>query len=242
MYQHVPGSTPDVGGGNIQFLGVQARLAVTDRLSFIISELGGIWINPSNPGPVVERTNGFAEVHLGPQYTFIRNEQSGTLLAGGLMFEIPAGPDRVFQNTGNLSLTPYASFGQQFGASSFGRFHFLNTTGFEFACDNRRTDRFFSSFHLDYDIGNCHKYYPLIELNYAVFPRNGGERDLSVEGLDLANLGAKHVAGQNFLSLAVGGRIKIFDPMYVGAAIEFPLLNQKELMQWRLTFDVIFRY
>jgi hypothetical protein len=241
IYQRIPGSTPDFNGGNIEFFGVYASLAVTQRLSFIVSELGGIWINPSSTAAGVQRTNGFSEVHLGPQYTFIRNEQTGTLLAAGLIFEIPAGPDRVFQNTGNLSLTPYFSFGQQFGESCYGRFHFLNTTGFEFAVDGRRTDRFFSSFHLDYDIANVHHYYPLIELNYALYPTHGGERDFNFEGLDLINFGSRHVAGQNFLSIAAGGRL-VFGPVSFGAAVEFPLLNEKELMRWRLTFDVIFRY
>jgi hypothetical protein len=242
IHEQSPSSTPFFAGGPIDYAGLQARLAVTERLSFIVSELGWLWIDPHAPSGEFERANGFAELHLGPQFTIIRNEQTGTLLAGGLQFEIADGPARVFQSTGNLSLTPYASFGQQFGASTFGRFHFLNTTGFEFGIGHERTDRFFSSFHLDYDVLNWHKFYPLIELNYALYPMNGGERAIDFEGRDLINFGAEHVAGQNDLSLAFGARYKIAEPVWIGAAFEFPLLDRRDLMLWRLTFDLIFRY
>lgn len=242
IHEHTPGSTPFFSGGNVDYFGLQARLALTQRLSLVISELGWFWLDPHNPQGEFQRANGFSEFHLGPQYTFVRNEQTGTLLAGGLQFEIPSGPSRVFQSTGNLSLTPYASFGQYFGRTNLGAFHFLNTTGYEFGVDRERTDRFFSCFHLDYDVGNWHKIYPLVELNYTIYPFNGGERNLTFEGRDLINFGSEHVAGHNDLSIAVGARFKVVEAVQLGAAIEFPLLNRKDLMQYRLTFDLIFRY
>src|SRR5260370_15756122 len=95
-----------------------------------MGELGAVWLEPHNHIDGFAPHVGFAEIHLGPQYTFIRCEDTGTLLAGGLQFAIPAGPAKVFQNTGNLSLIPYFSFGQNFGKSSYGSFNFLTTTGF----------------------------------------------------------------------------------------------------------------
>jgi hypothetical protein len=243
IHENTPGFALNNNGGHVDYFGLQARLALTQRLSFVISELGWFWLDPHNPGGEFQRANGFSEIHLGPQYTFIRNEQTGTLLAGGLQFEIPAGPSRVFQSTGNLSLTPYASFGQYFGRTNFGAFHFLNTTGYEFGVDDRRTDRFFSSFHLDFDVLNLHKFYPLVELNYIVYPFNGHERpNLNFEGGDLINFGSGQVAGHNDLSIAAGVRYKFTEAVQLGAAIEFPLLESKDLLEWRLTFDLIFRY
>jgi hypothetical protein len=242
IYQRTPGSAPFFAGGNIEFFGVQARLALTQRLSFIVSELGGLHIDPHAPAGDFQSATGFAEVHLGPQYTIIRNECTGTLLAAGMQFEVPAGSGQVFQDTGELSLTPYVSFGQYFGKTALGAFHFLNTTGYAFGVDTERTDRFFSSFHLDYDIANLHHFYPLVELNWSVYPFNGGARNLNFEGRDLINFGSQHVAGENELSIAVGTRIKVIEAVQLGAAVEFPLLNNKQLDQWRLTFDLIFRY
>jgi hypothetical protein len=242
MYERTPGSTPIFAGGNIEWLGLQARLALTERLSFVLSELGYIWVHPHAPTAAVPGGSGFSELHLGPQYTFIRNDCTGTLFAGGLQFEIPTGSASTAQDTGTLSVTPYFSFGQAFGETKVGRFHFLNTTGYSFAVDRERTDRFFSSFHLDFDVGNCHKFYPLIELNWIVYPVSGDARPVPFEGADLINFGSTEIAGKNELTLAFGARYKFCEAIQLGAAFEFPLLTNKELEQWRLTVDVIFRY
>src|SRR5262249_25639815 len=159
----------------------------------------------------------FSEIHLGPKYTFLRNECTQTLGAVGLTFEIPAGPSKVFQDTGNLSLTPYVTLGQNFLKSSYGSFNALGTFGDSFPVDNRRTDFFFNSYHLDYDIANAHKFYPLVELNWFHYTRNGGARDIDFEGKDLFNFGAEHVAGHNDLSIAVGARYKFSEAFQLGA-------------------------
>jgi hypothetical protein len=242
MYQSTPSKNSIFRGGDVEFFGTQARLALTDRLSFVLSELGGIWLEPHNHIDGFSPHSGFAELHLGPKYTFIRSEDTGTLLAGGLTFAIPAGPSKVFQDTGNLSLVPYISFGQNFLRSSFGSFNFLNTTGYSAGVDNKRTDYLFSSFHLDYDILNAHRVYPLIELNWFHFTEAGNARPLGFEGRDLVNFGSTGVSGADNVSLALGGRYKFSEWVQTGIAAEFPLNGRHDLMDFRLTIDFILRY
>src|SRR5206468_3812680 len=129
------------------------------------NKIGFIWSEPHNSGGPFQNHFGVSELHLGPKVTFIRNDNSNTVVAGGLIFEVPIGPAKVFQDTGSLSLDPYFSIGQNFGRSDYGSFNFLNTTGYSLAVDNQRSDFFFSSFHLDFDYGNHKVFYPLIELN-----------------------------------------------------------------------------
>src|SRR5262249_37634984 len=52
IYQRIPGGQPDFFGGNISYFGTQARVAITNRLSFTINKLGGIWINPNDASPI----------------------------------------------------------------------------------------------------------------------------------------------------------------------------------------------
>ena len=113
MYQQIPGGQPDLTGGNIWFFGTQARLAITNRLSFVFHKLGGISVNPGSASMFRGET-GFAELWLGPKYTFIRNEDCGRVMAGGLQFQVPVGSQGVFQNTGSLSLVPYLSYAENF--------------------------------------------------------------------------------------------------------------------------------
>src|SRR5262249_44161368 len=109
IYQGAPHSA---FGGYSGFFGTQARLALCDRWSLVINELGFVFLHPSTPPPGFKASTGFAQLSLGPKWTFYRNPDSGTVLATGLNFVIPTGSGSVFQDTGTLSLFPYLSAGQ----------------------------------------------------------------------------------------------------------------------------------
>jgi hypothetical protein len=49
----------------------------------------------------------------------------------------------------------------------------MNTDGYSFGAGSPRGDFFYASFHLDYDVGNLKKIYPLIELNWFYYAANG---------------------------------------------------------------------
>jgi hypothetical protein len=243
IYQSVPKGTY-FGGGNIEFFGVQGRVAFTDWLSLVINKLGGVWTHPGSDAwaDFAGNRSGFAELDIGPKVTFIRSEQSGTLGAVGLTFQIPVGSQDVYQNTGTLSLVPYLSMGQNFWRTSYGSMNVMGTLGYTFSTDNKRSEAFFTSLHLDYDVGNLHHFYPLIELNWTHYAKNGSVRDIDFEGLDLFNLGAMQVNGHDTLTLAGGFRYKFSEYVQLGTGIEFPVAGKKDLLNFRWTIDMIFRY
>ena len=237
IYQQAPQHNYLFRGGDIEFLGLQARLAVTERLSFVMNKLGWVWEEPNVANPVLQSHSGFAELWLGPKYTFIRSESTGTVAAGGLTFQLPAGSSNVAQSTGTLSMVPYLSVAQNFARN----YNFLSTLGYSFATDNQRTDYLFWSMHLDYDLGGLHRFYPLVELNWFHYANSGNARNLTFEGQDLFNFGSMHVAGQDSLTLALGGRVKLNDFTQLGFAFQLPLSNAS-LLGWGTTVDLIFRY
>jgi hypothetical protein len=242
MYQSTSSNNPIFRGGDVEWFGTQARLALTDRLSFVLSELGFIWLEPHNHVNGFAPHVGFSEIHLGPQYTFIRSEDTGTLLAGGLQFAIPAGSGKVFQDTGSLSLIPYFTFGQNFWRTSYGSLNFLTTFAYSAGFDSKRSDYLFNSYHLDYDLFNAHKIYPLIELNWYHYTESGNNRPIMFEGQDLVNFGAHGVSGSDNLSLAFGARYKFTEWAQTGIAAEFPISSPHQFMDFRLTIDFILRY
>ena len=137
MYQQIPGSQPDLNGGNIWFFGTQARVAFTDRLSFVINKLGGISVNPGSDS-IIPNQSGFAEIWFGPKYTFIRDEQCGSLLAGGLQFQVPVGSQGTFQDTGSLSLMPYATYAKNFFPDwRIGSLNTMIGTGYSISVNNQ---------------------------------------------------------------------------------------------------------
>jgi hypothetical protein len=242
IYQGTPSRNPIFHGGDIEFFGVQGRLAITEQLSVVVNELGFISSEPHNGTPDFQPHTGFAELKIGPKFTFFRCDSTGTVAAAGLTFDIPAGPSRVQQNTGNLSLVPYLSAAQRLVHTPYGTLNGMGTLGYNFATDNQRSDNFFLSLHLDYDVGDLHRIYPLVELNWFAYTGNGKARNLNFEGGDLFNFGSTSVSGSNEVSLAVGARFKINDRLSVGAAYETPLTVHNKIEDFRITADLIFRY
>jgi hypothetical protein len=243
IYQHIPSSAP-VGGGSVYFFGTQGRVAFTDRLSLVLNELGFVTLDPKNTIPgVVGRDTGFAEIKLGPKYTFLRNTDSGTVAAAGLTFEVPAGSRKVFQDTGSLGLNPYVSLGQTFGRlpGGFGTVNFLGTVGYDFAVDSQRSEFLHTHLHLDYNVANI-GLFPLIEMNWIRYTKSGKNVNFGTEGADLINFGSETRRGRDFVSFAAGVRYRFTDCIIGGAAIEFPTSRENGLDRYRLTFDVIFRY
>lgn len=242
IYQEAPIKNSIYRGGDIEYLALQGRLALTERLDVVLSKAALVWIEPHADTDGFENHFGLAEIWLGPKYTLYRCENTGTVAALGLNFQIPGGSSGVQQNTGSLSLEPYISVGQKLGFSSFGSFHVMDTLGYSVAVDSERTDYVFNSLHLDYDVANLHKIYPLIELNYFHYTSNGKVRPLDFEGQDLFNLGSTAVSGHDILNLAVGARYKFSECVQAGLAAEFPVTGRHDLLQYRITADLIFRY
>jgi hypothetical protein len=243
MYQTIPHKNYAYNGGNVEFFGVQARVALTESVSIDMTKLGGIWLHPDHaavPAFAGDRS-GFADILVGPKWTFIRNDRSGTLGAVGLLFDIPTGSSELRAADG-LSLFPFLTFGQNFFRTSYGSMNALGEIGYSFGVNNKPSDFFMTSLHLDYDIGNLHKIYPLIELNWRYYTNNGNAHVQSFEGGDLINFGATDISGRNNLDLAFGLRYKFNENFQLGTALQFPLVGTKDLMDFRWTLDFIIRY
>jgi hypothetical protein len=249
IYQGAPSGNPIFRGGNSEYYGLQARLAFTERLSLVINQFGFVSLNPNDPGAdpsgKFSKSTGFGQITLGPKYTFWRCDDWHSIAAGGLMFQIPAGSSRVFQDTGTLSLVPYLTAAKNFGlGSGWGSINVMGTTGYSASVDRQRSSYFYMSAHVDYNIANTNMFFPFLEMNWYHYTQGGKANDpgFGFEGTDLVNFGSHSLGGRDFLTIAPGLRFKLNEHIQAGAAIEFPLLKQKEITDYRLTFDLIFRY
>jgi hypothetical protein len=251
MQQGAPGTNWVFNGGNAQFFGTQARVAITDRVSFVINKFGGVWTEPHNPPPGFSNGSSFAELWLGPKYTFLRNENSGTVGAIGWIFQIPtggSGGNTGPQNVGGLSNTPYISMAQNFWRTSYGSMNAMGTMGLTFdACNQKRSDYFFMSAHLDYDILQAHTWYPVLEMNFFDYTQAGVTNNLGFEGRDLVNYGSQAVSGRKNLTIAPGFRWVFWKGQnnasaQTGLAVELPMVGTRDILEYRITWDMILRY
>lgn len=240
LYQQIPNKQPDFQGGNIIFFGTQARLAITERWSVVMHKLGGISVNPKSP--LYPDATGFAEIWLGPKYTFYRDDIDGALAAGGLQFQIPAGNSSVYQDTGNLSIVPYITYAHPFFRDSqFGTLNTMVGTGYAFSTNRQRSDYYYLSAHADLNVANWNRFFPMMELNWLINTTNGTSQPFQSEGRDLINFGSQ-ASGVGQLTWAVGGRVKMTESAQLGFAYEMPIAGPKEFFLYRFTIDFILRY
>lgn len=241
LYQTIPTSNPYYGGGSASFFGVQGRVAFTDRFSVVVHKLGWLQIAPSETGGVPANT-GFSEIWLGPKFVFWRDPDNQSIASFGLQFQLPTGPGTVFQDTGTLGLVPYISYGRELGRTTGGTFRMINVGGYSFSTGTARSDYFFDTLHVDLDVGDMHRFYPVLEASWFHYTTAGTARpSLPFEGRDLANIGGQ-AAGRNLVTLAPGFRYKFTEFLQFGVAAEFPIAGSRDLFQFRLNLDLIWRY
>ena len=240
IYQKIPNPQPNFQGGNIWTAALQGRVAITDRFSITLNKIGVTGVNSSSSSPLGDHV-GLTELWFGPKVTVIRDVEYGTILAIGSQFHVPLGSGDVYQNTGKLSIVPYATFGQTFLKTRLGSFNTLLAAGYSFATNKERSDYFYSSAHVSYDVGNYQRFYPIAELNWFQVTTNGTSNLVKGEGRDLVNFGGEG-KGSSLLTGAIGARAKVTKHLEVGAAYEIPLVGNRDFFSQRFTIDMIWRY
>lgn len=225
-------------GGNAKVGAVQLRLAITDRLGFIATKDGYVWLEPER---VLPRKNGWANLAFGLKYNFLRDENWGVLGSGGLRYEVPSGDKDVFQGRGDGLLNPFLS-----AAWAHNGLHVLGYTGGRLPISGNDTTFWDTSLHVDYAIS---RFYPLIEVNW-IHALDGGRRlPIDQEGFDFFNLGARHASGRGVVTQVYGFRYRLIDDVSVsdrvggidfGVAYETPLTDREDLFAWRVTTDLVF--
>lgn len=224
-----------LGSGDIQAYAMQIRLALTERLTLIADKDGYAVISPASG----RTQKGWLDLAAGLKYAFIRDVENQFLLSGGFMYEMPSGSNEVFQDHGDGLFTFFATTGKEFS----GNVHWLNTVGYQVPVDGDANSSFvYWSTHLDRQLWGW--FYPLIEANWYhwVSSGNRGLPSALGEGDGLINLGTSGVAGNDMVTVAVGAKAKLSQRVEFGGAWELPVTQRHDLLNNRLTAELIFRY
>lgn len=226
---HLPHS---LGGENVQLYAAQIRAALTDDLS-IIATKDGFFVSQN---ALVD--DGWADLNIGLKANLFRSEESQQLLSAGVTYELPSGSHRSLQGRGDGQFHVFFTY----GAEVFSNCHYITGTGFRLPSDGgANSQSWYWSHHLDYQLGDSGLYL-FTEANWYHWIKSGNDFPLPVEGLDLFNLGSKGVAGNNIVTGAFGVKYKPSAGMELGVAYELPYTERRDIIQDRITIDLIFRY
>ncbi len=237
LYNDLPDNVPLAGvqGGNINMWAVQLRVALTDRLGFIANKDGYADVDLNVPGL---DDDGFANLGFGFKYALISDPQQQTIVTAGLTYEAPTGRLKAgpfwWQGNGDGFLNPFLT-----AAKSVDKLGLQGMVGAKFALDGDANTSWFNySLHMDYEI--LPDFFPLVELNGFVPINDASETAFPFEGLDLVSIGGSEPS--SVVTFAAGGRYKIMDHVMAGIAYEVPLTDDEDILDWRLTADLVIYY
>ena len=230
MYTSISHSFP-TQGGEYSVAAAQLRVALTDRIGFIATKDGYIWLNPNK---VVGEGNGFANLAFGFKGALIKDEDHAFIASLGLRYEAASGTQEVLQGKGSGLLNPFLSV-----AKGFGNLHTQLYTGPRIAISGKDSSFFDLGFHTDYQFGN---FYPLAELSWIRVIDAGGRLPIGQEGFDLVDIGSSKAGANDAVStIAMGFRYRILKDLDFGATGEFPWTSREDIFGWRVTTDFIWR-
>ncbi len=240
IYHSFPSNTPlpalgPLGGGNTNILALQLRVALTERLGFIANKDGYADVNFKAPGL---SDDGFANISFGFKYALYSDPERETLVTAGLTYEAPTGRLKAgtfwLQGNGDGFITPFITAANTY--DKLGVQAMINT---KLALDGDKNASWFHySLHADYEI--LPDFFPLVEVNGYIPIDEANLTPFAFEGYDVVSIGGSNVS--SVVSFAVGSRYKITDHVIAGLSYETPLTDDSDLLNWRLTADLVIYY
>jgi hypothetical protein len=231
IHQEIPGSFA-TGGGDIDGLAAQIRVAITDRLGFIATKDG--WADVDFDG-VLQSEDGALNLAFGLKYAVVAQAETNTLVTVGIKYEAPAGDIKSsgirLQGQGDGLMDLFVA-----GARSFGPLGLEANLGTQIAMDGDDDMSFAHySLHADYEV--LGRVYPLLEVNGWTPIDDGNRTNVGANGLDLVNLGSGNAS--TVVTFAPGVRVRLHDHADFGFAYEVPMTDDQDLMNWRVTTDFV---
>lgn len=254
VWHQFPQSSP-LQGGHVNVAAVQARIAITDRLAFIATRDGYAWTDPDLS--ILDKEDGLMDLGLGLKYLLVSLPEHDFYLSPSLRFDIPAGSRSVFQGNGDGTIMP----GVSAAYALFDRVHFLGNTGLQIPFDgDDQATMLFWNLQMDFEVVKW--FVPFAGINAYHYLSNGDgdfqvETDIGnvglaaatnllgsqdVNGIDYGNLGNKGVSGDSVVTLAAGARVPIGRHVSLSAAYEIPVTHQKDVIEQRVTTNLMFEF
>lgn len=231
MLHTIPDDNAALPDADVRIYALQARLALSSKLALIATKDGYIQLEPSGGGD----EDGFADIAGGLKYAFYEDPDAGVIVTAGALYETTTGDEEVLQGNGDGVIRPFLSAGYDGG-----QLNLLGALGYNHPLDDDAESTSFDyHLHLSYEL--TADFAPVLELNGVTWTDSGAALGVDFEGGDLINLGASDADG-SLLSGALGARYRLADNLAIGAAYEVPLSSREDILNDRITFDLVWSF
>jgi hypothetical protein len=224
---HTISKSSQFNGGQIDVAMLQARVAMTDRLGFMIFKDGYSWLHSG----AFAHDNGTNDLGLGVKYVAVADTKEDFLVTPGFRWMLENGSKRVLQGS-RQEYSPFVSI-----AKGFDKIHLMGHATWRFPEASGGNQIAQWDVHADYEVAKGIA--PLVELHGLHYLTDGDDLNLSAGYLDLGNIGAMHVAGQSVYWAGLGARARLTPNLTVGSVFEMPISNpHDDVLSTRFTISV----
>lgn len=222
-----------MGGGDLQIMALQARLALSERLAFIATKDGYSILDAG-----IVDDEGWNDLAFGLKYVLSSSRSQDFVLTPGLRYTARNGHSGILQGRAD-EFSPFVSF-----AKGWRDLHLIGSTTLRVPLDGDEGNVVGHwDVHLDYDINPRQRavFAPTIEV-HGVHYLTDGATALNVGGLDYTNLGSQ--PAEDFVAWAgIGARLEIDQRFEFGLIYEFALTDpDDDIMDQRITLDFFVRW
>lgn len=244
IFHHIPDDFVS-GGGSVNVIALQARLAITERLGFIATADGYSFIDFDNN--VLNDDSGLNDIAAGLKYAVISDPAAGHIATVGLRYTAPIGTLETrgmkLNGVGDGFIDVFVT-----GAKLFEKAQLQGSVGTQIALSNKNVGFLHASLHADYEI--LPGFFPLIESNLTVPIQDGNRlKGVNLTGVDIIDLGSDDP--ETTLTLAIGARWRVSENALFGAAFEKNLIEnditgtsgtEASTFGWRVTTDLTIHF
>lgn len=232
--------TSALQGGHLDAYAIQIHAKLTERIGFTAWKDGYVDLDSG----AFEDEEGFADLAFGFKVKVWEDAATPAILTVGLGYETTGiGDEEVLEGEGDGFFDAFASC-----ARGFEGWNFIGTAGC-YIPRTRQMDVQTFHWHLHADVPLSPAFAVLAEVNGFHYlddgERNAGfgpDVPLGFEGFDYTTLGAGGVDGNDVVSGALGFRWRLSDDVSVGAAWEVALTDREDVIDKRLTVDLVLRF
>jgi hypothetical protein len=223
-----------IGGGDAQVWSAQLRARISNRWSVIAPRLGYLKVNDGASGG---SPGGFLSAPIGLKLNLISDWERQRIVSAGTSYFIP-GSERALSNFGDGDFHFYLTAGTQVLESG----HWLSATGFRIPADNNwGTQLWYWSNQWDHQLGD--HWYAVFGVNWFHWLRSSDNNFTGeITSIDIINLPAGDVAGNDVASAIVGTAWKPRRNLEAGFGFEFPMSQRTDILENRLHGSVTVRY
>jgi hypothetical protein len=234
---------PDSGiteGGNLRAYAMQIHAKITDDVQFTAYKDGYVDFNPHR---TLEEDHGWADLAFGFKFKVWENLESPAIFTLGVGYETTSGDEEVLQGGDGDLIDAFGSY-----ARKIGPLNFIATAGFLIPLDSDEAVETLHA-HAHVDLPVTDHLSALVEVNAFHYMSDaesnaglGPSVPLGFEGFDYTNLGADDVNGNDVVTVGVGFRWFMTNDVSLGAAVELPVTDRDDVIDKRLTVDLVLRF